>query len=106
MLWELLLSKEGLTGLIPLQLKINPANNDLPWCCENTKIDDYLTVFISQIISYKYQERLQSASEVIWVFQHITWKHQTEAIVSPKSSIVDEPKAKIVTVKNQNTTLK
>jgi hypothetical protein len=58
------------------------------------------------MIRYKYQERLQSASEVIWVFQHIRWKHQTEAIVSPKSSIVDEPKAKSVTVKNQNTTLK
>ena len=101
-----MIALQGLTGLTPLQLKINPANNDLPWCCENTKIDDYLTVFISQMIRYNYQDRFHSASEAIWVFQQITWQHNTEAIMSPKSSKVPEPKAKIVPVKNQNSTVK
>lgn len=101
-----MIALQGLTGLTPLQLKINPANNDLPWCCENTEIDDYLTVFISQMIRYNYQERFQSASEAIWVFQHIRWKHQTEAIMPPKSSIVAELKHKVVPVQDQNITVK
>lgn len=82
-----MIALQGLTGLTPLQLKINPANNEIPWSCEHTQIDEYLAVFISQMIRYSYQERFQSASEALWVFKHITWKHRAAEIVSKKSPI-------------------
>lgn len=78
---------QGLTGLTPLQLKIDPANNEIPWTCEDTIIDEYLAVFISQMIRYNYQERFQSASEALWVFKHITWKHRASAIATSKFPI-------------------
>ncbi|MFM2064926.1 MAG: hypothetical protein RLZZ507_4597 [Cyanobacteriota bacterium] len=79
-----MIALQGLTGLTPLQLKIDPANNDIPWNCEDTQIDEYLAVFISQMIRYNYQERFQTASEALWVFKHITWKHRAAAIVKSK----------------------
>ncbi|MEA5576604.1 protein kinase domain-containing protein [Anabaena sp. UHCC 0451] len=82
-----MIALQGLTGLTALQLKIDPANNDIPWNCEDTKIDEYLAVFISQMIRYNYQERFQSASEALWVFKHITWKHRAAAIVTKKLPI-------------------
>ncbi|MBK1989478.1 serine/threonine protein kinase [Sphaerospermopsis aphanizomenoides BCCUSP55] len=93
-----MIALQGLTGLTPLQLKIDPAKHDLPWYADDTEIDDYLTVFISQMIRYNYQERFQSASEAIWVFQHITWKHQTEVIVPPQPPTISQTKP----VENQN----
>lgn len=75
-----MIALQGLTGLTPLQLKIDPANHEIPWTYENAKIDEYLAVFISQMIRYNYQERFQSASEALWVFKHITWKHQAAAL--------------------------
>lgn len=78
---------QGLTGLRPLQLKINPANNNIPWTCEDTIIDQYLSAFISQMIRYNYQERFQSASEALWVFKHITWKHRSVPSATSKFPI-------------------
>jgi serine/threonine protein kinase len=82
-----MIALQGLTGLTPLQLKIDPANDEIPWTCENTEIDEYLAVFISQMIRYSCQERFQSASEALWVFKHITWKHQAASLLTTKSPI-------------------
>jgi serine/threonine protein kinase len=76
-----MIALQGLTGLTPLQLKIDPANNDIPWYSEATEIDEYLAVFISQMIRYSYQERFQSVSEALWVLKHITWEHQQTKIL-------------------------
>ncbi|WP_353932287.1 serine/threonine-protein kinase [Okeanomitos corallinicola TIOX110] len=77
-----MIALQGLTGLTPLQLKIDPGNHEIPWTYENTQIDEYLAVFISQMIRYNYQERFQSASEALWVFKHITWKHQAVGLLT------------------------
>ncbi|MBD2293046.1 serine/threonine protein kinase [Anabaena sphaerica FACHB-251] len=95
-----MIALQGLTGLAPLQLKIDPANNDIPWNCGDTEIDEYLAVFISQMIRYNYQERFQSASEALWVFKHITWKHRAAASVTATSPIavkktVEDKKTKL-----------
>lgn len=76
-----MIALQGLTGLTPLQLKIDPANNDIPWYSQATEIDEYLAVFISQMIRYNYQERFQSVSEALWVLKHITWEHQQTQIL-------------------------
>ena len=85
-----MIALQGLTGLTPLQLKIDPTNNEIPWTCEDTEIDEYLAVFLSQMIRYNYQERFQSASEALWVFRHITWKHQAEALLATKKPIIPQ----------------
>ncbi|AFZ59993.1 serine/threonine protein kinase [Anabaena cylindrica FACHB-243] len=77
---------QALTGLTPLQLKIDPTNNEIPWRCEGTEIDEYLAVFINQMIRYNYQERFQSASEALWILNHITWKHQPQIIAPTQPS--------------------
>lgn len=88
---------QGLTGLTPLQLTIDPATNEIPWCHENNPSDDYLAVFLSQMIRYNYQERFQSANEALWVFKHIKWENQLEEIVTAQSPVSVE-----TSVKNQN----
>ncbi|TAE57070.1 MAG: serine/threonine protein kinase [Nostocales cyanobacterium] len=77
-----MIALQGLTGLSPLELKIDPTNNEIPWTNEEIQIDEYLSVFVSQMIRYNYQERFQSASEALWVFKHITWKHQASKLLT------------------------
>ncbi|NES99470.1 MAG: serine/threonine protein kinase [Sphaerospermopsis sp. SIO1G1] len=77
-----MIALQGLTGLTPLELKIDPNNHEIPWTNKNIEIDEYLAVFISQMIRYNYQERFQSASEALWIFKHITWKHQAEKLLT------------------------
>ncbi|WP_016950411.1 serine/threonine-protein kinase [Anabaena sp. PCC 7108] len=85
---------QGLTGLTPLQLNIDPATNEIPWCQNNNQTDDYLAVFLSQMIRYNYQERFQSANEALWVFKHIRWENQQEEIITTKSSVSIENSVK------------
>jgi serine/threonine protein kinase len=70
-----MIALQGLTGLTPLELKIDPHTNEIPWDCENNEIDEYLAVFISQMIRYNYQERFQSVNEALWVLKHISWQN-------------------------------
>jgi serine/threonine protein kinase/chaperonin cofactor prefoldin len=83
---------QGLTGLTPLQFNIDPATNEIPWCYDNKPGNDYLAVFLSQMIRYNYQERFQSAKEALWVFKHIRWENHLGEIAAAKSSISVENK--------------
>ncbi|WP_071189032.1 protein kinase [Trichormus sp. NMC-1] len=78
---------QGLTGLTPLQFNIDPATNEIPWDHDNKPGNDYLAVFLSQMIRYNYQERFQSAKEALWVFKHIRWENHLGEIAAVKSPI-------------------
>ncbi|MEH2324591.1 MAG: serine/threonine-protein kinase [Nostoc sp.] len=71
---------QALTGLEPLQLKADPYTNEIVWRSENTPVNDYLAAVLSQMIRYDYQNRFQSASEVLRVVKQITWDQSPEIL--------------------------
>jgi serine/threonine protein kinase len=72
---------QALTGLEPLQLKADPYTNEIVWRSENTPVNDYLAAVLSQMIRYDYQNRFQSASEVLRVLKQIIWEPQPSQIL-------------------------
>ncbi|MEH2434318.1 MAG: serine/threonine-protein kinase [Nostoc sp.] len=71
---------QALTGLEPLKLKADPYTNEIVWRSENTPVNDYLAAVISQMIRYNYQDRFQSASEVLRVLKQIIWEQPPEIL--------------------------
>lgn len=71
---------QALTGLEPLQLKADPYTNEIVWRSENTPVNDYLAAVLSQMIRYNYQNRFQSASEVLRVLKQIIWEQPPEIL--------------------------
>ncbi|MEH2375083.1 serine/threonine-protein kinase [Nostoc sp.] len=69
---------QALTGLEPLQLKADPyaKDNEIFWRSQNTPVNDYLAAILSQMIRYDYQNRFQSAGEVLRVLKQIIWETQ------------------------------
>ncbi|BAB75431.1 protein serine-threonine kinase [Nostoc sp. PCC 7120 = FACHB-418] len=65
---------QALTGLEPLQLKIDPDSNEIIWRFADTPVSDYLAAILSQMIRYNFQERFQSAAEVLRVLQQMKWE--------------------------------
>ncbi|MDF5736403.1 MULTISPECIES: serine/threonine-protein kinase [unclassified Nostoc] len=78
---------QALTGLEPLQLKADPYANDneIFWRSQNTPVNDYLAAVLSQMIRYDYQNRFQSAAEVLRVLKQITWETQPPEILEADS---------------------
>lgn len=71
---------QALTGLTPLQLKVDPQTNEIIWRFQNTPISDYLAAVISQMIRYDYKERFKSAGEVLRSLEQMlleSWRSQT-----------------------------
>ncbi|MDZ8223171.1 serine/threonine-protein kinase [Nostoc sp. ChiVER01] len=71
---------QALTGLEPLKLKADPYTNEIAWRSENTPVNDYLAAVLSQMIRYNYQDRFQSASEVLRVLKQIIWEQPLEIL--------------------------
>ncbi|MEH1838089.1 MAG: serine/threonine-protein kinase [Nostoc sp.] len=71
---------QALTGLQPLQLKADSYTNEIVWRSENTPVNDYLAAVLSQMIRYNYQDRFQSASEVLRVLKQIIWEQSPEIL--------------------------
>ncbi|MCC5664091.1 serine/threonine protein kinase [Nostoc sp. CHAB 5784] len=71
---------QALTGLEPLKLKADPYTNEIVWRSENTPVNDYLAAVLSQMIRYNYQDRFQSASEVLRVLKQIIWEQPPEIL--------------------------
>ncbi|WP_414567603.1 protein kinase domain-containing protein [Nostoc sp. CCY 9925] len=67
---------QALTGLEPLQLKADPYTNEIIWRSPNTPVNDYLAAVLSQMIRYDYQDRFQSADEVLRVLKQMIWEPQ------------------------------
>ncbi|MCC5639614.1 serine/threonine protein kinase [Nostoc sp. CHAB 5844] len=62
---------QALTGLEPLQFKVDPYTNEIIWRSPNTPVNDYLAAILSQMIRYDFQERFQSAGEVLRVLKQM-----------------------------------
>ncbi|MEH1935234.1 MAG: serine/threonine-protein kinase [Nostoc sp.] len=76
---------QALTGLEPLQLKADPYTNEIFWRSQNTPVNDYLATVLSQMIRYDYQDRFQSAGEVLRVLKQIIWETQPSQILEADS---------------------
>ncbi|MEH2415621.1 serine/threonine-protein kinase [Nostoc sp.] len=88
---------QALTGLEPLQLKADPYTNEIFWRSQNTPVNDYLAAVLSQMIRYDYQNRFQSASEVLRVLKQIIWETQPPEILEADSQFLLE-----AAIKNDN----
>ncbi|MHC5936731.1 protein kinase domain-containing protein [Nostoc sp.] len=95
---------QALTGLEPLQLKADPYANDneIFWRSQNTPVNDYLAAILSQMIRYDYQNRFQSAGEVLRVLKQIIWETQPSEILEADSQFL--LKAAIENDNSQNPT--
>jgi len=62
---------QALTGLAPLQLKVEPYSNQILWHSSNTPVSDYLAAILTQMVCYNFQERFQSADEVLQALQEM-----------------------------------
>ncbi len=71
---------QALTGLAPLQLKIDPYTNEIFWRLNNTPVNDYLAAVLSQMIRYDHQDRFQSAAEVLQVLKQMPWDEQMQVV--------------------------
>ncbi|MEH1939562.1 MAG: serine/threonine-protein kinase [Nostoc sp.] len=71
---------QALTGLEPLKLKADPYTNEIFWRSQNTPVNDYLAAVLSQMIRYDYQDRFQSAGEVLRVLKQIIWEQPPEIL--------------------------
>ncbi|QMS92467.1 serine/threonine protein kinase [Nostoc edaphicum CCNP1411] len=72
---------QALTGLEPLQLKADPYTNEIFWRSQNTPVNDYLAAVLSQMIRYNYQDRFQSAGEVLRILKQIIWETEPSQIL-------------------------
>jgi serine/threonine protein kinase len=65
---------QAVTGLEPLRLAVDPQTNEIIWRSPETPVSDYLAAILSQMIRYNYQERFQSAAEVLRVLRQMVWE--------------------------------
>ncbi|QIR35572.1 serine/threonine protein kinase [Tolypothrix sp. PCC 7910] len=93
---------QALTGMAPLQFKLDPYTNEIIWHTPQTQVNDYLAAILSQMIRYDYEDRFQSAGEVLQIIQEMRWENelpQLEALYSlslppeepSNSNIVETP---------------
>ncbi len=80
---------QALTGLEPLQLKVDHYTNEIFWRSQNTPVNDYLAAVLSQMIRYNYQDRFQSAGEVLRVLKQIVWETQPPLLEADSQSFVE-----------------
>ncbi|BAZ32071.1 serine/threonine protein kinase [Cylindrospermum sp. NIES-4074] len=78
---------QALTGTAPLQLKIDPYSNEIIWRSENTPVNDYLAAVLSRMIRYNFQDRFQSASDVLRVLRQIVWEAQPQPIINSQNPV-------------------
>ncbi|MBD2339467.1 protein kinase [Calothrix sp. FACHB-156] len=76
---------QALTGMAPLQFKLDPYTNEIIWHTPQTQVNDYLAAILSQMIRYDYEDRFQTAGEVLQIIQEMRWENelpQLEALYS------------------------
>jgi serine/threonine protein kinase len=62
---------QALTGLEPLQFKVDTYTNEIIWRSPETPVNDYLAAVLSRMIRYDFQERFQSAIEVLRIIKQM-----------------------------------
>jgi serine/threonine protein kinase len=80
---------QALTGLMPLQLKIDPQSNEILWRSRYTPVGDYLAAVISRLVRYNHKERFQSVSEVIQVLKQMPLEFQQPPVLDAKYSVIN-----------------
>ncbi|MEM7555575.1 MAG: serine/threonine-protein kinase [Cyanobacteria bacterium P01_A01_bin.84] len=99
---------QSLTGLTPLQLKVDPNSNEIIWYSSDIQVNDYLAAVLSQMIRYDANERFQSAKDVLRVLRQIQLELQSPpGVIEAEYSDVYEPIAgnKRKSRKNRNSPL-
>lgn len=82
---------QALTGLTPLQLKKHPSNNEVLWRSKNTAVSDYVAAVISKMIRYNYQERFQTAADVLQALKQIPVDAASQVIDAEYTVFSDSP---------------
>jgi serine/threonine protein kinase len=62
---------KALTGIDPLQLKVDQETHEIIWRTPDISVDDYLAAVLSQMIRYNYEDRFQSASELLYILKQM-----------------------------------
>lgn len=62
---------QALTGLEPLQFKVDPYTNEIIWRSPETPVNDYLAAVLSRMIRYDFHERFQSVAEVLRIIKQM-----------------------------------
>ncbi|MDB9375862.1 serine/threonine-protein kinase [Nodularia sphaerocarpa] len=78
---------QALTGLEPLEFQIDPQTNEMIWRTQDVSVNDYLAAVISQMIRYDYQERFQSAGEVLHILKQMVRETEILDEVSQNTTI-------------------
>jgi serine/threonine protein kinase len=89
---------QALTGLMPLQLKVDPQSNEILWRSRYTPVGDYLAAVISRLVRYNHKERFQSVSEVIQVLKQMPLEFQQPPVLDAQYSVIDGVKPQIPTL--------
>ncbi|MDJ0696649.1 serine/threonine-protein kinase [Mastigocoleus sp. MO_188.B34] len=77
---------QALTGLTPLQLKVDPESNEILWRSKETVVSEYLAAVISQMIRYDHERRFNSAPEVLQALQQTPAEIRKPTIIQPNYS--------------------
>lgn len=62
---------QALTGLTPLQLKVDPHTNEILWRSREVVVSDYLAAVLSKMTRYNHEQRFQTAGEILQILQQI-----------------------------------
>jgi serine/threonine protein kinase len=62
---------QALTGLTPLQLRIDPQSNETTWRTSETPVGDYLAAVVSKMIRYNHKDRFQTVTDVLQVLRQM-----------------------------------
>jgi serine/threonine protein kinase len=62
---------KALTGIDPLQFKVDPETHEIIWRTPDISVDDYLAAVLSQMIRYNYEDRFQSTSELLYILKQM-----------------------------------
>ncbi|MBF2006173.1 MAG: serine/threonine protein kinase [Chlorogloeopsis fritschii C42_A2020_084] len=85
---------QALTGLSPLQLKIDPCSNEMIWRSEQISVSDRFAAILSQMIRHNYQARFQSTTEVLQALKQIsTGNGQPQAVQLKGNVLLNSAKA-------------
>ncbi|MDP5337190.1 MAG: serine/threonine protein kinase [Nodularia sp. (in: cyanobacteria)] len=78
---------QALTGREPLQLKVNPQTKEMIWRTPDILVNDYLAAVLSQMICYDYQDRFQSAGEVLHILKQIVGESGIQPIAEIQEDV-------------------
>ncbi|MBW4625149.1 MAG: protein kinase [Brasilonema octagenarum HA4186-MV1] len=81
---------QALTGVTPLQLKVDPQTNEILWRSASTPVSDYLAAIITQMTRYNYEERFQSARVALRALQQMPFETQYSYIVDVDFTVSEE----------------